>query len=86
MRMLGMLFGKVLLVVFDFNIQPLVRNQAAFEKRILVRMPQGDKFIVALEIGEFQCGDQFDRLDRSVPRPFQLFRNRLELATLSGTL
>src|SRR5208283_4563332 len=74
-----MLFGEVLLVVVEGDVQPLAGNNAPFVQGILIRVAQTDEFIIALKIREAERGNPAASFHGGVARPFQVFGEASEL-------
>ena len=73
-------FLEVVFVLASRDVEPAARDDAPFVERIFLGMPQGDKLIVALDIGEIECRDPTHGLERRLARPFEPFGERLEFA------
>src|SRR6266702_6751546 len=74
-----MLLDEVILVLPDWNIQTLIRNQHSLVKGILVRVPKSHELIVLLKVRERQLRHPAHRLQRYLTSQLELLHQRPEL-------
>ena len=73
-------------IVADIDVEALVGHQAAFTKGILLRMPQGHEFVVALEFREIKPGEVGHRFLRCLPRPHKFRQKRPQFPGWRSTI
>src|SRR5207247_7642351 len=69
-----MLFGKMLFVCLNRNVQPLVGNNPALVKWVFRRVLPGtkrNKFVILLEVWKWQLRCPAYRFQRGLPPPLQ---------------
>src|SRR3989304_5920149 len=79
--MLYLLFHKVIVVLLNRNIQPLVRNKSAFIERVFAGMTQGNKLIVLFKILESKGCGPANCFKGSVPSPSEPLCQRSQFSS-----
>ena len=73
-------FLEVLLVILDRHVQAAGRDDASFVHGVLVRVLNADAFVVHVQIGKVEAGDQLQDLDRGLQAPLQIRAAGLSVA------
>src|SRR5271157_1687445 len=71
-----MLFMEIEFVLFDIDVESLVRDKPPFIERILGRMRQRYELVVSVKLRKREGCTPTDHFNRRIAQPFQFFYDR----------